>query len=192
MADEPHAGAAIGSQLEPLDGGATGQLGSSGARHATDASPGIPSVSRTGARNVARVTEQSEWLPKPRWRTRASRPSLWAAVAVTFAAIVAVGWAVLLLVMLLIDYADLPGWLIHAAWIVPTLGTLVWALLRPSPATASEDEAQPWSDYAVRAVMIGVDEPRPMAARVVTGIVFGAPLVVYLTITVVLEAIGVF
>jgi hypothetical protein len=31
-----------------------------------------------------------------------------------------------------------------------------------------------------------------MAARVVTGIVFGAPLVVYLTITVVLEAIGVF
>lgn len=106
--------------------------------------------------------------------------------------IVAVGWAVLWLVIVLIDYADLPGWLVHAAWIVPTLGTLVWAVLRPSPATASEDEEQPWSDYAVRAVMVGVGEPRPVATRVVTGIAFGAALVVYLLITVALEAIGVF
>ena len=91
-----------------------------------------------------------------------------------------------------LDKLGVPAVWRHLAWIVPTLGALVWALRRPDPATASEDEQQPWSDYAVRAVMVGIDAPRPAAQRAITGIVFGAPLVVYLTVTVILEALGFF
>ena len=141
---------------------------------------------------MAEPDEFAEFLPKPRWRTRASAGSRWLAVGVTFALIVALGWGVLATVMIGLDRLGVPGAWRHAVWIVPTGGALIWALYRPQPATASEDEEQPWSDYAVRAVMIGVDQPRPPARRALTGILFGAPLVVYLIITVVLEALGFF
>jgi hypothetical protein len=136
--------------------------------------------------------EFAEFLPKPRWRTRASSGARWLAVGVTFALIVALGWGVLAVVMIGLDRLGVPGAWRHSVWLVPTGGALIWALHRPQPATASQDEEQPWSDYAVRAVMIGVDEPRPRPARAVAGILFGAPLVVYLVITVVLEALGFF
>jgi hypothetical protein len=136
--------------------------------------------------------EFAEFLPKPRWRTRASAGSRWLAISVTFALIVALGWGVLATVMIGLDRFGVPGAWRHAVWVVPTAGALIWSLLRPQPATASEDEEQPWSDYAVRAVMIGIDQPRPAASRAITGILFGAPLVVYLIITVALEALGFF
>lgn len=139
------------------------------------------------------VSEQpSEFLTRPPWRTRARPRSVWIGVAVTFAAIIAIGIAVLGGAIALLRYAGAPAWVGVAAWVGPTVLTLLWAVFRPDPATASEDEAQPWSDYAVRAVMIGVDEPRPVPHRVITGVVFGGPLLVYLTITVVLEALGLF
>jgi len=138
------------------------------------------------------VDERSEFLPKPTWRTRTSPARLRLAIGFTFTLIVVVGWFVLGFVLVLLDYGDVPAGVFHAVWIVPTVGAVLWVLLKPDPATASEDEAQPWSDYVVRAVMIGVDEPRPAVQRIVTGIVFGAPLAVYLVITVVLEALGLF
>ena len=127
-----------------------------------------------------------------RWRTRAAAGPRWLAVGVTFALIVALGWGVLAVVLVALDRIGVPGTWRHVVWVVPTVGAVIWALWRPQPATASEDEQQPWSDYAVRAVMIGVERPRPAAGRAVTGILFGAPLVVYLVITVVLEALGFF
>lgn len=139
-----------------------------------------------------RARRPSEFLPRPRWRTRASRPALRLAIAVTFALIVLIGWGVLAGVMLVLDRLEVPALIRHATWIVPTLGAVAWVLRRPDPATASEDEEQPWSDYAVRAVMIGVEAARPPAQRAAAGIVFGAPLVVYLTITVILEGLGFF
>lgn len=140
----------------------------------------------------AAVDQRSEFLPKPAWRTRARPGARRLAIGVTFAGIFAVGWLVLGGALALLDYAHAPAWALHAVWIVPTVGAVVWALLEPAPATASEDEAQPWSDYVVRAVMVGVDTPRPIAQRLITGIAFGAPLVVYLAITLVLEAAGLF
>lgn len=136
--------------------------------------------------------QRNEFLPGPRWRTRAAKPALFSAIGVTFALIVAIGWTVLAMIIVLLDRLGVPAAWRHAMWIAPTLGALVWALRRPDPATASEDEQQPWSDYAVRAVMVGIDEPRPAAQRAITGLVFGAPLVVYLTVTVILEALGFF
>lgn len=117
---------------------------------------------------------------------------LYFAIGVTFALIIVIGWGVLAGVILVLDRLEVPTVWRHATWIVPTVGAVAWALRRPDPATASEDEEQPWSDYAVRAVMIGVEQPRPAVQRAVAGIVFGAPLVVYLTITVILEALGFF
>lgn len=136
--------------------------------------------------------QRNEFLPGPRWRTRAGKPALVLAIGLTFTVIVAIGWAVLAAVIVGLDRLGVPAVWRHATWIVPTVGALVWALRRPDPATASEDEQQPWSDYAVRAVMVGIDEPRPAAQRAITGLVFGAPLVVYLTVTVILEALGFF
>ena len=136
--------------------------------------------------------QRNEFLPGPRWRTRAGPPALKLAIGVTFALIVAIGWTVLALIMLALDQLGMPPAWRHATWIVPTLGALAWLLRRPEPATASEQDEQPWSDYAVRAVMVGVDEPRPVAQRAATGLLFGAPLVVYLTVTVILEALGFF
>lgn len=137
-------------------------------------------------------TPRSEFLPKPRWRTRAGTRSVAIAITITFAAIVVLGWAVLAAVIFALDKLGVPGTWRHAVWIVPTLGALAWALRSPDPATASDQEEQPWSDYAVRAVMVGVDTPRPLAQRAITGVLFGAPLVVYLTLTVILEALGFF
>ena len=135
---------------------------------------------------------RNEFLPKPRWRTRAGKRAVTTAIGVTFATIVASGWAVLALLIVALDQLGVPGEWRHAVWIVPTLGALAWAVWRPDPATASEDEQQPWSDYAVRAVMVGVEQRRSVAPRAATALLFGAPLVVYLTITVILEALGFF
>lgn len=136
--------------------------------------------------------ERSEFLPKPAWRTRARSGPRWLAIAVSFAAMIALGWAVLLAVMWVLRRLGVPGSVVQLTWIVPTIGVMAWALWRPSPATASEDEAQPWSDYAVRAVMIGVEEVRSAPLRLITAALFGAPLAVYLLITVILEALGLF
>ncbi|HWL44094.1 MAG TPA: hypothetical protein VNQ73_14225 [Ilumatobacter sp.] len=136
--------------------------------------------------------ERNEFLPGPRWRTRAGKPALAVAVGATFAVIVLIGWAVLVVLIAGLDWLGVPAAWRHATWIAPTVGAVAWALRRPQPATASEDEAQPWSDYAVRAVMVGIEQPRPVAQRLLTGVLFGAPLVVYLIITVILEALGFF
>lgn len=149
-------------------------------------------VRAPGAATVGEVSERSEFLPKPQWRTRAGRRALVVAIGCTFAAIVVVGWLVLAGATLLLERLDVPTSGRFVAWVLPTLGALAWVLRRPQPATASEDEGQAWSDYAVRAVMVGIDEPRPAAQRAITGVLFGAPLVVYLTITVILEALGFF
>ena len=135
---------------------------------------------------------RSEFLPKPAWRTRVSAPTRWAAVAVTFAGTLVIGATVLVGGLVVLHQFAADEWVAPTVWVILTVIMIVWTLLKPDPATASEDEAQPWSDYVVRAVMIGVDEPRPAVQRIVTGIVFGAPLAVYLVITVVLEALGLF
>lgn len=131
------------------------------------------------------------FLPKPRWRTRASRVSLWAAIVLTFAVFLLIGGAVFLFVVVLLDYADAPGWLVFLTWLVPTVAVMVWALRARVPATASNYEAQIWGDYALRAVMIGIERPRHVVARVATALAFGAPLGMWIVIGVVLGVLGI-
>lgn len=135
--------------------------------------------------------ERNKFLPKPRWRTRASPASLWAAIVLTFAVLLAIGGFVFLLVVVLLDYSDAPGWLVLLTWLVPTVAVLVWALLARLPATASDYESQIWGDYAVRAVMIGIERPRSVVSRVVTAILFGAPLAMWIVIGLLLGLLGI-
>lgn len=116
---------------------------------------------------------------------------LWAGVVITFAAIVAFGAAVVYGALLVLDRLDAPAWIAWSVWAGPTAGVLVWALKPGHAATASDDEAMPWSDYSVRAVMIGIESPRALPARVATAALFGAPLVVYLALALALEALGI-
>ncbi len=135
--------------------------------------------------------QRNKFLPKPRWRTRASPASLWAAIVLTFGVLLAIGGSVFLLVVVLFDYADAPGWLVLLAWLVPTVAVLVWVVLARVPATASDYESQIWGDYAVRAVMIGIERPRRVAARVATAILFGAPLGMWIVIGLLLSVLGI-
>jgi hypothetical protein len=135
--------------------------------------------------------QRNKFLPKPRWRTRADPVSLWAAIVLTFAVFLSIGGCVFLLVVVLLDYADAPGWLVLLTWLVPTLGVLAWALRARGPATASDYEAQFWGDYSVRAVMIGIERPRNVAARVATAVLFGAPLGMWIVIGLLLDLLGI-
>ncbi len=135
--------------------------------------------------------DRSEFLPGPKWRARARPASLWAAVLVTFGLVIMAGGVVLWFAIVLLDYADAPGWLIVAGWMALTFAVLGWALRTDVAAIASDYEDQAWSEYAVRAVMVGRDQPRSSSARMITAVVFGAPLAVGLPLLVLLAAVGV-
>jgi hypothetical protein len=135
--------------------------------------------------------QRNKFLPKPPWRTRVDPVSLWVAIALTFALFLTIGGSLLLLVIVLLDYADVPEWIVLLTWLVPTLAMLAWALRAKIPATASDYEAQSWGDYSVRAVMIGVERPRHPAARVATAVLFGAPLGMWIVIGLLLDLLGI-
>jgi hypothetical protein len=116
---------------------------------------------------------------------------LWAAILLTFAVFLAIGGVLFLLIVVLLDYADAPWWLVFLLWLVPTVSMLAWALRGRIPATASDYEAQSWGDYSVRAVMIGIEQPRNVPARVATAVLFGAPLGVWIVIGILLDLLGI-
>ena len=131
------------------------------------------------------------FLPKPPWRSRASTGSLWAAIATTFAIMLAIGGILFVAVVVVLDYADAPRWMALVTWAVPTVSMLVWAVRGRIPATESDYEAQSWSDYSVRAVMIGIERPRGVPARVATAVLFGAPLGTWVVVGVLLDLLGI-
>lgn len=132
-----------------------------------------------------------EFLSGPRWRERASAESRWVAVCITFSFLVAVGlmvvWGLLFLVARV--GGGVPSepitWLVLATLVLP------WALRSPQPATASDYEAQPWTEYAVRSVMVGVDRPRSRWLRTVAVLVFGPPLLGFAVVYGLLSIVGV-
>ena len=135
--------------------------------------------------------ERNEFLPGPKWRARARPGSLWTAVIVTFGLVILVGGVVLWFAIVLLDYADAPGWVTVAGWMALTFGVLGWALRTNVAAIASDYEDQAWSEYAVRAVMVGREQPRSASSRMITAVLFGAPLAVGLPLLVLLAAVGV-
>lgn len=132
-----------------------------------------------------------EFLSGPRWRERTSAESRWVAVCITFAILVVIGLVVVwgLLVVVAKIGGGLPSepitWLALAALLLP------WALRSPQPATASDYEAQPWTEYAIRSVMVGVDRPRSRWLRAVAVVAFGPPLLGFAVVYGLLSIVGI-
>lgn len=142
---------------------------------------------------VGPVTEQphNEFLPKPAWRLRAAPGPRAVAITVTFASMLVLGGVVIGLLVAALRALDAPGWLQLATWLIPAAAVTVWACRPTEPATVSDVESQGWGEYVARYVMVGNEEVRPLPLRVVTGVLFGAPVAGALVVFALLALLGI-
>jgi hypothetical protein len=141
---------------------------------------------------VGGVTEppRDEFLPIP-WRLRAGHRQRASAIAATFVSMLFFGAATFWLLFAVFDKLGAPGWLEFVVWLAPTLAVTGWAIRSTAPATVSDVESQGWGEYVVRFVMIGDETARPVPLRIITGIVFGAPVACYFIAITVLALVGI-
>jgi hypothetical protein len=132
----------------------------------------------------------SEFIRGPKWRTRTSPRRRHGVAALTFAVVVAVGLAVTLGCMWLLSWTDAPGWVVTMPWWLPTLGTLVWTLTRPTVSGLTDDDDDSWLGYSIRWVLVGELDARSAPVRVIAAILFGAPVVWVLVISGLLTLTG--
>jgi hypothetical protein len=114
------------------------------------------------------------------------------AASVTTLVVAAVGFGLMALAMAALDAAGAPAAVRSAPWSLPTAAALVWALRRPTPAEVSDDGADSWLMFSIRATMIGVDQVRSRPLRAITTVVLGAPIAWGLLLVGALAAAGVF
>lgn len=119
---------------------------------------------------------RNEFIRGPKWRTRTSPSRRHRAALVTFALVVTVGVAILGLLLWLLTWLGAPTWLAVTPWLLPTLATVVWALVRPVPAVVSDDDDDAWTTYSIQYVIAGEHRPRAAPARLVAATLFGAPV----------------
>jgi hypothetical protein len=115
-------------------------------------------------------------IMRPAWRSRTTPGKRAAGIGATFALLLVGGVAVMWLVVLALRAVGAPGAVTAAPWWLPTLGALGWAMRRPKPGEVTEDGDDSWLMLSVRAVMVGIDEPRARPLRVITAVLFGAPV----------------
>ncbi len=106
--------------------------------------------------------------------------------------IVGLGIVVAVLVSIGLRAVGAPTWVVALPWLAPITGTLAWTLRSPTPAVLSDDDDESWSGYAIRSIMVGADERRPAAVRVLAALVFGAPIVWAFVVLTALELTGIF
>lgn len=114
------------------------------------------------------------------------------AAAVTFLLIAAVGFVVMIALMMGLDAIGAPRWLVTAPWWMPTLGMLVWTVFRPSPAIVSDDDDDSWVGYSMRLVLYGADVPQALPIRLVAALLLGALVVWAFVVFTILELFGIF
>ena len=126
----------------------------------------------------------------PNWRTRTSPRARHRAAIAWSVPIVAVGAATMFLLILLLGRLGAPGWMTTLPWWLATLATLVWTVVRPTPAVVSNDDDDSWAGYVIRYVLVGESEQRDLPRRAIAAAVFGAPLVWSLLVFGVLVLLG--
>lgn len=136
--------------------------------------------------------EHNEFLRRSLWRVRTSPDKRVALAIVTFAVVVMIGLVLMLLPMAGLRAAGAPDWLVALPWVIPTAGAVVWSVARPTPARLTDDDDDSWVGYSIRLMLVGSEEPRTRPARVVTTLLFGAPVVWSLVVFGLLELFGVF
>ena len=132
----------------------------------------------------------SEFLRRSLWRIRTTPERRSTAAVVTFVIILGLGAAIVWGAIAALGWLGAPGWVAALPWLMPTIGAIVWALGRPTPAILSDDDDDSWVGYSIRLVMIGSEEPRPRPVRAVLAMVFGAPVVSALTLFFLIELTG--
>mgnify|MGYP003134626896 CR=1 FL=1 len=127
----------------------------------------------------ARIDDErrNEFIRGPKWRTRTSPERRRRAALVTFVIIVATGGVILGGVLWVLTWLGAPTWLAVLPWLVPTVLTVGWALGRPRPAVATDDDDDGWTTFSIQYVLVGEDTARPAPARLVASTLFGAPVI---------------
>lgn len=122
------------------------------------------------------MTRDNEFLRGPKWRTKTSPARRHRAAVATFALTLLLGTVLMTGAMWLLSIVGAPAWLVAMPWWLPTLAAIVWTIIRPSVAVVSDDDDESWGGYANRYVLVGEHEPRAAPVRVVTALLFGAPI----------------
>jgi hypothetical protein len=110
----------------------------------------------------------------------------------TVLVIASIGFVVMYGTIVALRWIGAPNWLFLLPWLLPTAGTLVWTILRPSPAVLSDEDGDSWIGYSMRLVLFGADRPQPLPVRIVAAVVLGAPIVWAFIVLTLLELIGIF
>ena len=95
----------------------------------------------------------------------------------TFTIVVATGAVVLGGLLWLLTWLGAPTWLAITPWLVPTLATILWTVVRPVPAAVTDDDDDGWTTFSIQYVLVGEEEPRPAPLRIVAATLFGAPVI---------------
>ena len=136
------------------------------------------------------MDDRNEFLAKPPWRGRASPRRKAVALSSTFGAIIILGFALLWLLFVVLDKLTSAGWVIPVTWVALTALTALWAM-RSKPADPTDYDGQSWVEYVIRFVMVGEQQVRPAPQRVMTAVIFGAPLVLAWIVSFLFELAGI-
>lgn len=137
-------------------------------------------------------TERPNQLVRgPKWRTRTTASRRHRAAALTFAVVVAIGAGLLAACTWALSRLDAPGSIVVLAWAAPTVVVVLWTLLRPTAARLSDDDDDTWLGYTIRWALVGELEPRPAPARLVTALLFGAPVGWALAVVALVTVLGI-
>ncbi len=141
---------------------------------------------------VDRIEPRNEFIRGSLWRVRTTTRKRAAAAAVTFLMITAVGVAVMLGVVWVLGALGAPTWVQWLPWTLPTIGTIVWTVLRPTAAVVSDDDDDSWVGYSMRLVLFGADVPQALPIRLIAALLLGAPVVWAFVVFTILELAGIF
>jgi hypothetical protein len=120
------------------------------------------------------IEQRDEMIMRSAWRSRTTPGRLEVTTTVTTLVVAAVGFGLMSLAMAVLDAVGAPSLVRAAPWYLPTTAALVWALRRPEPAVVSEDGADSWLVFSLRATMVGVGTARGRPARVIAAVLLGA------------------
>ncbi len=142
--------------------------------------------------NVVFIDTRNEFIRRSLWRVRTTTRKRATAAAFTFLLIGAVGLVVMFAVMTGLRALGSPDWLVAAPWWMPTLGMVVWTVVRPTPAIVSDDDDDSWVGYSMRLVLYGADVPQALPIRVIAALLLGALVVWAFVVFTIFELLGIF
>ncbi len=130
-------------------------------------------------------------IMRPAWRYRTTPGRRALGIGVTFVLLGAAGTGLMALVIAALRALDAPSGVASAPWWLPTLLALGWTLHHPKPGEVTEDGDDSWLVLSIRATMVGIGTARPRPLRVITAVVFGAPVAWGLVVVAVLVLAGI-